>query len=36
MLGTFIDLPLMSFAIGIAPCLFIGGFAAIAAWRNAG
>jgi hypothetical protein len=31
---TFIDLPLMSFIIGIAPWLFIGGVAAFAAWRK--
>lgn len=36
MLGTFIDLPLMCFVIGIAPWLFIGGFAAIGAWRKVG
>ena len=34
MLGSFVDLPFMCFTIGIAPWLFIGGFAAIAAWRK--
>jgi hypothetical protein len=32
--GSFVDLPLMSFVIGIAPWLFIGGAAAITAWRK--
>jgi hypothetical protein len=34
MTGTPIDLLLVGFTIGIAPTLFIGGFAAISAWRN--
>jgi hypothetical protein len=34
MSGTPVDLVLVGFIIGIAPTLFIGGFAAITAWRK--
>ena len=34
MTGTTIDLVWVGFTIGIAPWLFIGGAAAIGAWRN--
>ncbi len=34
MTGSFLDLPFMSFVIGIAPWLFIGGAAAFMAWRK--
>jgi hypothetical protein len=34
MTGTSIDLVWVGFIIGIAPTLFIGGYAAIAAWRK--
>jgi hypothetical protein len=34
MFGTPVDLVLVGFILGIAPTLFIGGFAAIAAWRK--
>jgi hypothetical protein len=33
-LGSVLDLPLVCFIIGIAPWLFIGGIAAIGAWRK--
>jgi hypothetical protein len=34
MFGTPVDLVLVGFIIGIAPTLFVGGFAAVAAWRK--
>ena len=34
MFGSVLDLPLVCFIIGIAPWLFIGGAAAVGAWRK--